>query len=174
MPMIGYYLVLFVLLTSSCSGSGGGNVKTQKEEMPTGYRSAHARQMEDAEEAGIRAISEAAHVETGLDVLANEGIDELIGVRVGVITNHTGVTKDGGHIVDLLFSAEEVQLVAIFGPEHGVRGVEPDGKPVESWNDSATGVPIYSLYGKTRRPTEEMIDRLDVLVFDMQDVGARF
>ena len=171
---IGYYLVLSVCLTTSCSGSGAGNGKTQKDEMPPGYRGAHARQMEDAEEAGIMPISDAVHVETGLDVLVNDGTDVLNGARVGIITNHTGVAKDGRHIVDLLFSAEEVQLVAIFGPEHGVRGVEPDGKSVKSRTDSATGLPIYSLYGKTRRPTEEMVDRLDVLIFDMQDVGARF
>lgn len=129
---------------------------------------------ETAETTSRRAGDHRLHVETGLDVLVRDGFDLLRGQRVGVITNHTGLTKDGRHIVDLLHRAKNVDLVAIFGPEHGVRGVEPDGAAVNSHVDSATGVPVYSLYGKIRRPTEEMIDELDVLVFDIQDVGARF
>ncbi|MFQ5771915.1 MAG: exo-beta-N-acetylmuramidase NamZ domain-containing protein, partial [bacterium] len=145
-----------------------------KEELPPDYKGAHQTQLEEAEAAGIEPISNPLKVETGLDVLVRNHFDILLGKRVGVITNHTGLTKDGQHIVDLLKQAEGVELVAIFGPEHGVRGVAPDGVAVNSQVDSATGVPVYSLYGKTRRPKEDMIDSVDALVFDIQDVGARF
>jgi len=114
------------------------------------------------------------HVETGLDVLVRTGFDRLAGKRVAVITNHTGRTKDGRHIVDLLHEAKNVELVAIFGPEHGVRGVEPDGTRVGSGRDDTVGMPVISLYGKIRKPTPEMLADVDVLVFDIQDVGARF
>ena len=113
-------------------------------------------------------------VKTGLDLIKSEDFKSLAGKRVGVITNHTGLTKEGRHIVDLLSEAENVDLVAIFGPEHGVRGVEPDGKFVDSQTDPATGIPVYSLYASSKRPTEEMIAQIDVLLFDIQDVGARF
>ncbi|MCH7495160.1 MAG: DUF1343 domain-containing protein, partial [Candidatus Marinimicrobia bacterium] len=107
-------------------------------------------------------------------MIESEAFESLTGRRVGVITNHTGLTKDGRHIVDLLSEAENVDLVAVFGPEHGVRGVEADGKIIDSRTDPVTGIPIYSLYGSSKRPTEEMIAQIDVLLFDMQDVGARF
>lgn len=113
-------------------------------------------------------------VETGLEVLVRNHFEPLTGKRVGVITNHTGLTKDGRHIIDLIASAPGVQLTAIFGPEHGVRGVEADGSEVTSSRDSASGAPIYSLYGKHKQPTKEMLENVDALVFDIQDVGARF
>ena len=114
------------------------------------------------------------HVQTGLDVLVENRFDLLHGKRVGVITNHTGLTRDGRHLVDLLAQAPNVTLTAIFGPEHGVRGSAPAGAKVSTRRDSVTGVVVYSLYGKTRQPTAEMLANLDVLVFDIQDVGARF
>jgi uncharacterized protein YbbC (DUF1343 family) len=113
-------------------------------------------------------------VETGLDVLVRTGFERLAGKHVAVITNLTGRTKDGRHLVDVLHEAKRVELVAIFGPEHGLRGVEPDGTRVASGRDEALGVPVISLYGKTRKPTPEMLANVDVLVFDIQDVGARF
>ena len=113
-------------------------------------------------------------VETGLDALERNHFDLLKNQRVGVITNHTGLTKDGQHIIDLISKAPHVQLTAVFGPEHGVRGMEPDGSAITSALDSATGVPIHSLYGITNQPTREMLEDVDVLVFDIQDVGARF
>jgi uncharacterized protein YbbC (DUF1343 family) len=113
-------------------------------------------------------------VETGLDVLVRNQFDILKGQRVGVITNHTGLSKDGRHIADLINRAADVKLAALFGPEHGARGAAAAGALVTSAIDSTTGVPIYSLYGKTLSPTKKVLTSLDVLVFDIQDVGARF
>lgn len=133
-----------------------------------------ATQKEETQKRGSGGKSGISMVKTGLDVLIESDFELLRGKRVGVITNHTGVSGDGRHIVDLLSDFEGAELLAVFGPEHGVRGVAPDGKSVKSNIDENSGVPIYSLYGKSERPTEGMIDKLDVLLFDIQDVGARF
>jgi uncharacterized protein YbbC (DUF1343 family) len=115
----------------------------------------------------------ADEVKTGLDVLVASDYSQLKGRHVGLITNHTGVNGQWESTIDLLFKAPGVKLVALFSPEHGVRGVE-DGS-VPSAVDQKTGVPIYSLYAeKQKRPTEEMLQGIDTLVFDIQDVGARF
>lgn len=113
-----------------------------------------------------------APVRTGIDVLAADGFALLAGKRVGLITNQTGRTRDGRRTVDLLAAAPEVKLVALFSPEHGMEGVRT-GR-VEDGADSATGLRVYSLYGQTRRPTAEMLDGLDALVFDIQDAGVRY
>jgi uncharacterized protein YbbC (DUF1343 family) len=109
----------------------------------------------------------------GIDVLERADFELLRGKRVGVITNHTGADYAGRSTVDLLFASKKLALVAIFSPEHGFRGDHRDGDPVGDIKDPATGLPVYSLYGKTRRPTAEMLRGLDVLVFDIQDVGTR-
>lgn len=111
---------------------------------------------------------------TGADRVAAGEIALFSGKRVGLITNHTGVTRDGRHIADVLHETPDVQLVALFGPEHGIRGHAEAGEKVESDVDEATGLRVFSLYGKTRKPTPEMLRDIDVLVFDIQDVGARF
>jgi uncharacterized protein YbbC (DUF1343 family) len=112
---------------------------------------------------------------TGLDVLERGGFKELQGKRVGLITNHTSVDAEGRNAVDALFGAPGVRLAAIFSPEHGFRGTEEGGVYIESSTDAVTGVPVYSLYGKGRqRPSPESLKDLDVLVFDIQDIGARF
>lgn len=121
----------------------------------------------------------AAHAEgpvlTGLDVLERGGFKELQGKRVGLITNHTSVNAEGKNAVDVLFNATGVRLAAIFSPEHGFRGTEEGGVYIESSTDPATGVPVVSLYGKGKqRPPQESLKDLDVLVFDIQDIGARF
>lgn len=94
------------------------------------------------------------------------------GKKIGLVTNHTGVLPDGRHLVDVLFEHKEVQLTSLFGPEHGIRGEEDthvaDGK------DPKTNLPVISLYGKVRKPTPEMLENIDVLIFDIQDIGARF
>ncbi|MBD3288101.1 DUF1343 domain-containing protein [candidate division KSB1 bacterium] len=113
-------------------------------------------------------------VELGLDVLQNNQFSVLKDKRVGVITNQTGVDSKNRHIADILHSAEEVNLVALFGPEHGIRGDIEGGYTVSEEVDEKTGVPVYSLYGDTRKPTQEMLKNIDVLVFDIQDVGTRF
>jgi uncharacterized protein YbbC (DUF1343 family) len=111
-------------------------------------------------------------VQTGLDVLEMQKFAPLRNKHIGVITNHTGVDSQGRGIVDLLSHAAGVHLVALFSPEHGLLG-RADEK-VSSGKDAATGLPIYSLYGETRRPTDEMLQGIDALVFDIQDSGVRF
>ncbi|MBZ5513368.1 MAG: DUF1343 domain-containing protein [Acidobacteriia bacterium] len=112
-------------------------------------------------------------VETGIDVLEAEGFAPLVGLRVGLITNPTGRDRQGRRTVDLLFRAPGVKLKAIFGPEHGFDGTRAEGA-VGSTRDPATGLPVYSLYGETPRPTDTMLEGLDALVVDIQDVGVRF
>ena len=140
----------------------------------TQRKGAHEFQKKEVEKKGIMGMSGISTVKTGLDVLINSEFKLLRGKRVGVITNHTGISGESRHIVDILSNIQGTELLAVFGPEHGVRGVAADGKSVKSEVDVSSGVPIFSLYGKTKRPTVEMIDKLDVIVFDTQDVGARF
>jgi uncharacterized protein YbbC (DUF1343 family)/CubicO group peptidase (beta-lactamase class C family) len=109
---------------------------------------------------------------TGIDVLEQENFAPLVGKRIGLITNQTGVDRDGKRTIDVLAHASGVKLVAIFSPEHGIFG-EADSN-VTSTTDAATGLPIYSLYGETRRPTPEMLQGIDALVYDIQDAGVRF
>ncbi len=113
-----------------------------------------------------------APVMNGIDVLRADGFAPLVGKRVGLITNHTGIARDGTSTIDVLNGAKGVKLAALFSPEHGIRGVLDD--KVASTSDEKTGLPIHSLYGETRRPTAAMLDGLDALVIDLQDIGARF
>lgn len=112
------------------------------------------------------------NVRTGIDVLENENYDPLKGLRVGLITNQTGVDAEGHRTIDLLAHAPGVKLVAIFSPEHGLLG-EASGR-VGSTKDPATGLPVYSLYGAQTRPADAMLEGVDALVFDIQDAGVRF
>ncbi|HKO05946.1 MAG TPA: exo-beta-N-acetylmuramidase NamZ domain-containing protein [Candidatus Acidoferrales bacterium] len=112
------------------------------------------------------------HTMTGLDVLEQEQFAPLAGKRIGLITNHTGVARDGRTSVDLLAHAPNLRLAALFSPEHGFGGTADE--PVGSAQDAATGLPIFSLYGDTRRPTDDMLRGLDALVFDIQDAGVRY
>ncbi len=109
---------------------------------------------------------------TGLDVLAANGFAALKGRNVGLITNHTGVSRSGATAIDLLYKAPGVKLVALFSPEHGIRGILDATVP--SSMDEKTDLPIHSLYGETRRPTDAMLRGIDTLVLDLQDIGARF
>lgn len=114
-----------------------------------------------------------AAVRTGLDnVGQHKGL--LEGKRIGIIANHTSYNSEGQHIVDVFRAMSGVRVVALFGPEHGFRGLEEAGATIDNQTDAATGLPIHSLYGKTRKPTPQMLADVDVLVFDIQDVGARF
>ena len=112
-------------------------------------------------------------VKTGIDVLRDNGFEELKGKRVGLVTNPSGVDSKLKSTVDILFEAQEVNLVALFGPEHGVRGDVYAGGKVTDSVDEATGLPVFSLYGATRKPTEAMLQGIDVMVYDIQDVGVR-
>jgi uncharacterized protein YbbC (DUF1343 family)/CubicO group peptidase (beta-lactamase class C family) len=109
---------------------------------------------------------------TGLDVLVREQFQRLKGRRVGLVTNHSGLDRLGRSTIDLLHQAEGVTLVALFSPEHGLRGTVD--APVADDRDSRTGLPIYSLYGARRRPSEENLRGIDTLVYDIQDAGCRF
>ncbi len=114
----------------------------------------------------------AAQALTGIDVLEAQKFAPLAGKRVGLITNQTGIDRDGHSTIDLLAHAPGVKLVALFSPEHGIRGILDER--VSSATDESTGLPIYSLYGETERPTDAMLKGLDALVFDVQDAGVRF
>ncbi len=114
----------------------------------------------------------AARVQTGLDVLEAQKFAPLRGKHIGVITNHTGLDSQGRSTVDALSHATGLQVVALFSPEHGLAGRNDEN--VASSKDPSTGLPVYSLYGETRRPTEEMLKGIDALVFDVQDAGVRF
>ena len=120
-----------------------------------------------------RVVEPKSDVLTGLDVLAEEKFAPLQGKRIGLITNHTGLSRDGKRNVDLMLAAG-IKVVAIFSPEHGLAGTEEQPN-VSDTKDTATGLPVTSLYqGSRRRMTPEMLDGLDALVYDIQDVGARF
>jgi uncharacterized protein YbbC (DUF1343 family)/CubicO group peptidase (beta-lactamase class C family) len=113
-------------------------------------------------------------VKTGIDVLAEQKFAAIAGMRVGLITNHTGRDAGGRRTIDVLHEASPVRLRAIFSPEHGLAGTAAEGAPVATSKDAKTGLPVYSLYGENLRPTEKMLEGLDALVFDIQDAGARF
>ncbi len=110
---------------------------------------------------------------TGAQVLADGGFEQLKGKRVGLIANHTSMVGER-HLADLLHEAEGVQLQRLFAPEHGIRGSADAGAVIATETDSATGLVVHSLHGDTLRPTPEMLAELDVLAFDLQDVGTRF
>jgi uncharacterized protein YbbC (DUF1343 family) len=115
-----------------------------------------------------------SQVSAGADRLFSDEFHLVAGKRVGLVTNHTAVLSNGRHLADSLFAHPEVTLTALFGPEHGIRGEAPAGGHVGDGRDSATGVTVFSLYGRTYKPTPEMLRGIDVLLFDIQDVGARF
>ena len=119
------------------------------------------------------AVTASALVKPGVETLRDNGFKVLEGKRVGLITNPTGVDNNLKSTVDILHEAPNVQLVALYGPEHGVRGDVHAGDKVDNSVDPATGVKVYSLYGKTRKPTKEMLKDIDVLVYDIQDIGCR-
>jgi uncharacterized protein YbbC (DUF1343 family)/CubicO group peptidase (beta-lactamase class C family) len=113
-------------------------------------------------------------VQTGIDVLKKEKFAALKGLRVGLITNHSGLDSSGHFTLDILYKAPGVKLVAIFSPEHGLSGNAEEASTVRSRRDPKTDLPIYSLYGGIDRPTDKMLKGLDALVFDIQDAGVRF
>lgn len=119
------------------------------------------------------ASAQKIRIKTGIEVLKEQNFKMLEGKRVGLITNPTGVDNNLKSTIDILHEAKNVNLVALFGPEHGVRGDVHAGDHVDNSNDASTGIPVYSLYGKTRKATPEMLKGIDVLVYDIQDIGCR-
>ena len=125
---------------------------------------------------GIMSLSttaKAPKVLTGIDMLERQNFKPLQGKRIGLITNPTGVNRYLKSTIDILHDAPNVQLVALYGPEHGVRGDIYAGAKVQDQKDEKTGLPIFSLYGKTRKATKEMLRGIDALVYDIQDIGSR-
>lgn len=119
------------------------------------------------------ASAQKIRISTGLEVLKESGFRILQGKRVGLITNPTGVDNHLRSTIDILHEAPGVTLVALYGPEHGVRGDVHAGDKIDSFTDPNTGVPVFSIYGATRKPTQEMLEGVDVLVYDIQDIGCR-
>ncbi|HVW03678.1 MAG TPA: exo-beta-N-acetylmuramidase NamZ domain-containing protein [Vicinamibacterales bacterium] len=177
--------VFVVLLSNRVHPDGGGNVTPLRAKVATVVASAVTdlparttanlawpRPAPPAAASTSAPARATLDVAAGIDVLRAQGFALLKGLRVGLLTNHTGVARDGATTIDLLASAPGVTLVSLFSPEHGIRGVLDASVP--STMDEKTGLPIRSLYGATQRPTPEMLDGLDAIVVDLQDVGARF
>ena len=112
-------------------------------------------------------------IKTGAQKLAESKFSQLAGQRVGLITNQTARVGKS-HLINLLVQAPNVELISLFGPEHGIRGIVDDAVPVADTFDDEIGVPIHSLYGKHLKPLPETLSNLDIIVFDIQDIGARF
>ncbi len=170
-----------ILLTSRVHPDGRGSIVSLRTRVATAVAAALGIDLPGVAltgysetTAGIRRRAvRNGQVLTGLDVLAAEGFARLRGRRIGLITNHTGLTRDGRRNVDAMLAAG-VEVGAIFSPEHGMTGAE-DTEAIGHSRDSTTGIPVWSLYsGESRRPTPEMLTGLDALVFDIQDAGARF
>ncbi|MCY4648313.1 MAG: DUF1343 domain-containing protein [Gammaproteobacteria bacterium] len=121
--------------------------------------------------AGAQAAGEAR---PGIEVLLADSIHLVGGRRAGLVTNHTGIDRRGVSTIDLLHRDARLELVALYSPEHGIRGEAEAGELVDSGMDPSTGLPIHSLYGATRKPTPEMLEGVEVLLFDIQDIGARY
>ena len=158
-------LVLFMLGLWGCASTAKINTE---QNIPGPHQ-------EQVQELGKTSVPQEKQVVfTGLDVLEKMGFEPLFGKNVGVITNHTAVNKQGQHLVDLLYGIEDISMTAIFAPEHGLRGTEQGGDDIPGGIDPGTGVPIHSLYGAQHAPTPEMMKGIDLLIFDIQDVGTRF
>ncbi|HEV2426435.1 MAG TPA: exo-beta-N-acetylmuramidase NamZ domain-containing protein [Terriglobia bacterium] len=175
-----------ILLTSAVHPEGMGNVIALRSEIADIAAAAYAR-MPTAKELAARPTVTSYYeilnsyrtpapandkTETGIDVLESQEFAPLAGLRIGLITNQSGRDAAGRRTIDVLNSAPGVKLVAIFSPEHGIQGTADE--KVSSSRDAATGLPIYSLYGETNRPADEMLAGLNALVYDIQDAGVRF
>lgn len=121
----------------------------------------------------VKAGEARTKVRPGIEVLESRGFEGLKGKRVGLVTNPSGVDRNLRSTIDILHDAKDVELVALFGPEHGVRGDAYAGDKVSDDVDPVTGVKVFSIYGKYREPSQEMLDGIDVMVYDIQDVGTR-
>jgi len=121
-----------------------------------------------------KAQSNDVKVTVGANVLLSEEFNLIKNKSIGIITNHSAIVSSGTHLVDTLFNTNNIEIKALFGPEHGIRGDAPDGHSIKDGVDTKTDLPVYSLYGKNRKPTKEMLEGIDLIIFDIQDIGARF
>jgi uncharacterized protein YbbC (DUF1343 family)/CubicO group peptidase (beta-lactamase class C family) len=149
-----------IILSSRLHPDGKGNVTRLRREVATRVAAA------------LGVGTPEPGVKSGLDVLVGENFARLRGRRVGLVTNHTGRDRRGHSAIDLLHAATGVKLVALFSPEHGIRGALDE--KVADGKDAKTGLPVYSLYGERRKPSAETLEGIDTLVFDIQDAGCRF
>ncbi len=119
-------------------------------------------------------LAQPVKVTVGADILVADSLHLIKNKQLGIVTNHSAILGNGTHLVDTLVALSDVDVTTLFGPEHGIRGNAPDGHSIKDGTDSKTRLPVYSLYGKTRKPSKEMLKNIDVLIFDIQDIGARF
>jgi uncharacterized protein YbbC (DUF1343 family)/CubicO group peptidase (beta-lactamase class C family) len=169
-------LDLFVIfLSNRLHPDGAGSVNPLAGTIGTIAAASLAQPSPEVVDSAARRVARepAVAVLNGVDVLEQQDFALLKGQRVGVITNHTGVNRRGERTIDLLNAAKDVDLVAVFSPEHGIAGIL-DEEGIGDARDEATSTPIFSLYGDSRRPSPDQLKNVDVLVFDIQDVGARF
>lgn len=152
---------------------GGDGTQSAPSTVADGTRSVPATGANGTRSVTATQVTAIGEVLTGIDVLRQENFRRLAGQKVGLITNHTGRARDGKSTVELLHQADGVELTALFSPEHGFAGALDVAK-IGDTEDAATGLKVYSLYGETRRPTAAMLANVDTLVFDIQDIGARF
>ncbi len=169
----------YIFLSNRVHPDGKGSVTALQKQLGSlsaaavnGYDFSKAERAIDRRPGGIVLPTGGASTSNGIDVLVNRKFVPLQGMRIGLITNHTGIDKSLNPTIDLLRSAPGVQLKALFSPEHGIRGVA-DEKISDSVDEKSL-LPVYSLYGETRKPRPEQLRDLDALVFDIQDIGARF
>ncbi|WP_240907134.1 exo-beta-N-acetylmuramidase NamZ domain-containing protein [Paludisphaera rhizosphaerae] len=165
-----------ILLTSRLHPKGGGSPISLRRDVATLTAAALADPpvYDATSNEPVTAATPPATVKCGIDVLAAHGFDALKGKRVGLVTNHTGRSADGRSTIDVLFAAPDVKLVKLFSPEHGLRGLL-DHEKITSGVDEKTNLPVVSLYeGKKRKPQDEDLKDLDVLVYDIQDIGVRY
>jgi uncharacterized protein YbbC (DUF1343 family) len=169
----------FALLSTSCSSSPAVEPSVEATQRPSNSTAtATAEVTPETSPASTTAPARTTAptsvvVRTGSEILVAAGFDHIEGMRVGLIS-HQNSLVEGTHLGDLLHAAPNVTLAALFGPEHGARGDADAGEYVDDAIDASTGVPIYSLFGPTRQPTQEMLEGIDVLLYDLQDVGARY
>ena len=121
----------------------------------------------------VATAAEKQIVRTGIEVLESRGFEGLVGKNVGLVTNPSGVDHNLRSTIDILHEAPGVNLKTLFAPEHGVRGDAYAGSHVEDFKDAKTGIPVYSVYGSNRKPSKKMLEGLDIVVYDIQDIGSR-
>src|SRR5699024_6263798 len=113
-------------------------------------------------------------MKVGLDIFVENGYKSFIGKRIGLVTNMTGVNSELNYSIDLFYEHPNIHLTALFAPEHGIRADAKEGEKVASTRDPYTNVPVYSLYCKSRKTTKKMLDSVDVIIFNLQDIGSRY
>ncbi|MCA9195538.1 MAG: DUF1343 domain-containing protein [Planctomycetales bacterium] len=163
--------LFFIFLSNRVHPDGTGSVNTLAGRILNVVASARSQQLQELTSKSH--TNNSSQVLTGIDVLKRDAFRQLEGLKVGLITNHTGRTLEGHSTIETFLRAPQVELVALFSPEHGLEG-KLDISKISDSQDAGSGLRIFSLYGETRRPTSDMLSHMDALVFDIQDIGTRF